>query len=147
MPVKLRQLKNQLLEAGFTYRQGKGSHTVWSHAKLPGQAIPLAGNESSQSTESFGETAMNHPYSMLFRWSDEDHVYVVALPEFDQNSVTHSETYVEAARQGVDALETLIEHYQGEGLPLPELSKFSSTPAMAASGTTRTNQSQDIHNA
>nr|MDZ8038592.1 type II toxin-antitoxin system HicA family toxin [Nostoc sp. CreGUA01] len=30
MPKKIRELKAMLLKAGFTYRSGKGSHTVWS---------------------------------------------------------------------------------------------------------------------
>jgi predicted RNase H-like HicB family nuclease len=84
---------------------------------------------------------------MVIRWSDEDHVNIVALPEFDQNSVTHGGSYVEAERQGLDAWETLIEHYQEVGLPLPEPSKFSSTSTMVASGTTRNNKGQEMHNA
>jgi len=69
---------------------------------------------------------------MLIRWSDEDQVYIVALPEFDQNAARQGETYVEAARQGLDALETLIEFYQEEGLPLPEPNKFNSPPIAQA---------------
>ncbi|MGL5874343.1 MAG: type II toxin-antitoxin system HicA family toxin [Xenococcaceae cyanobacterium] len=34
MPKKIRELKAMLLKAGFTYRSGKGSHTVWSHPLL-----------------------------------------------------------------------------------------------------------------
>lgn len=34
MPKKIRELKAELLKAGFTYRSGKGSHTVWSHPGL-----------------------------------------------------------------------------------------------------------------
>jgi predicted RNA binding protein YcfA (HicA-like mRNA interferase family) len=34
VPKKIRELKAELLKAGFTYRPGKGSHTVWSHPKL-----------------------------------------------------------------------------------------------------------------
>ncbi|MEG4964723.1 type II toxin-antitoxin system HicA family toxin, partial [Microcoleus sp. K4-C2] len=30
--------------AGFTYRQGKGSHTVWEHPLLP-EKITLSGND------------------------------------------------------------------------------------------------------
>lgn len=29
MPLKIRELKKQLLQAGFSFRPGKGSHTVW----------------------------------------------------------------------------------------------------------------------
>jgi predicted RNA binding protein YcfA (HicA-like mRNA interferase family) len=34
MPKKLRELKAMLLQAGFSFRAGKGSHTVWKHPKL-----------------------------------------------------------------------------------------------------------------
>jgi len=45
MPKKLRDLKSLLLKAGFTYRPGKGSHTIWSHPLLPGEPITLAGKD------------------------------------------------------------------------------------------------------
>ncbi|MFB2918770.1 MULTISPECIES: type II toxin-antitoxin system HicA family toxin [Aerosakkonema] len=41
MPKKIRELKKLLLDAGFTYRQGKGSHQVWSHPLLS-QPIVIA---------------------------------------------------------------------------------------------------------
>jgi predicted RNA binding protein YcfA (HicA-like mRNA interferase family) len=44
MPKKIRELKSLLLKAGFTYRQGKGSHTVWEHPLLP-EKITLSGND------------------------------------------------------------------------------------------------------
>ncbi len=34
MPKKIREIKKLLLDAGFTFRQGKGSHTNWSHPQL-----------------------------------------------------------------------------------------------------------------
>ncbi|MEH2121506.1 type II toxin-antitoxin system HicA family toxin [Nostoc sp.] len=34
MPKKIRELKAMLFKAGFTYRSGKGSHTVWNHPLL-----------------------------------------------------------------------------------------------------------------
>lgn len=33
-----------LLKAGFTYRSGKGSHTVWSHPLLP-YSLTLSGKD------------------------------------------------------------------------------------------------------
>ena len=64
-------------------------------------------------------------YSMLIQWSDEDQVYVVTLPEFG-GCMTHGETYEEAARMGLEALESLIEVYQADGWPLPEPAIFAS---------------------
>ena len=44
MSKKKRELKALLLRAGFTYRSGKGSHTVWSHPKLP-YSLTLSGKD------------------------------------------------------------------------------------------------------
>ncbi len=46
MPQKVRELKSILLTAGFTYRSGKGSHTVWSHPNLD-YSIILSGRDSA----------------------------------------------------------------------------------------------------
>ncbi|ACB51308.1 hypothetical protein cce_1958 [Crocosphaera subtropica ATCC 51142] len=45
MPKKIRELKKILHKAGFTYRQGKGSHKVWSHSLLPDEPIIIAGKD------------------------------------------------------------------------------------------------------
>jgi predicted RNA binding protein YcfA (HicA-like mRNA interferase family) len=45
MPKKIRELKSILLKAGFTYRPGKGSHTVWSHPRL-NYSLTLSGKDS-----------------------------------------------------------------------------------------------------
>lgn len=34
MPKKIREIKSMLLQAGFTYKQAKVSHTKWKHVKL-----------------------------------------------------------------------------------------------------------------
>ena len=47
MPPKIRQLKAQLAKAGFRWRPGKGSHTVWTHLALPEEEITLSGNDGS----------------------------------------------------------------------------------------------------
>ncbi|MGK7928785.1 MAG: type II toxin-antitoxin system HicA family toxin [Spirulina sp.] len=46
MPKKIRELKAMLLKAGFTYRPGKGSHTVWSHPQLEG-SVTLSGQDGT----------------------------------------------------------------------------------------------------
>jgi len=43
MAKKVRELKAMLQRAGFTSRPGKGSHSVWSHPKLPGKSVTIAG--------------------------------------------------------------------------------------------------------
>jgi predicted RNA binding protein YcfA (HicA-like mRNA interferase family) len=45
MPKKIRELKKMLAKAGFSYRPGKGSHTVWSHVLLPNDPVTIAGKD------------------------------------------------------------------------------------------------------
>jgi predicted RNase H-like HicB family nuclease len=66
-------------------------------------------------------------YSLIIEWSDEDNKYIVTLPEFPNNH-THGVTYEEALRNGKEAIEALIEHYELSGLPLPQPHKDSVTP-------------------
>ena len=62
-------------------------------------------------------------YSMVIQWSDEDHAYMVSIPEFPGN-FTHGETYEEAVKQGRDLIESLIMWAQQDGQPLPEPQVF-----------------------
>lgn len=49
-------------------------------------------------------------YSMVIVWSDEDDCYLVHLPDFpEQRFRTHGETYEEAAKNGQEVLELLLE--------------------------------------
>lgn len=60
-------------------------------------------------------------YSMVIQWSEEDQLYLVHLPEFPtQQFVTHGKTYAEAAKNGQDVIETLVEWYEDEGKLLPQ---------------------------
>ncbi len=45
MPLKIREFKRQLRQAGFSYRPGKGSHTVWFHLLLPFEELTLSGSD------------------------------------------------------------------------------------------------------
>jgi predicted RNase H-like HicB family nuclease len=62
---------------------------------------------------------------MLIQWSDEDQVFVVTLPEFGANK-THGDTYEDAAKNGQQALELLIETYHADGWVLPTPFLFGS---------------------
>ena len=42
MPKKIRELKAELRRAGFRWRPGKGSHTIWEHP-LAEKAVVLSG--------------------------------------------------------------------------------------------------------
>ena len=44
MPRKIRELKADLRRGGFTWRPGKGSHTVWTHPSLADE-VTLSGND------------------------------------------------------------------------------------------------------
>ncbi|PZD70475.1 hypothetical protein C1752_12046 [Acaryochloris thomasi RCC1774] len=63
-------------------------------------------------------------YRMVIEWSDEDACFVVSLPDFERvtQPVTDGATYEEAARQGQEAIESLMDFYVEEGwvLPVPQ---------------------------
>lgn len=68
------------------------------------------------------------PFSMVIRWSDEDRLYIAHLPEFGEGALTHGATYEEAARNGKEVLELLVESFIADGNPLPKPEKFVSPP-------------------
>jgi len=47
-------------------------------------------------------------YTVIIQWSEEDHAYVVSLPEWGTGAKTHGVTYEEAARNDQEALELLM---------------------------------------
>lgn len=68
-----------------------------------------------------GEAKATEPYtrySMIIEWSDEDHAYIVTVPELP-GCVTHGDTYEEAVRQGQDAIESWIDVARELGRPVP----------------------------
>ncbi|WP_287734617.1 type II toxin-antitoxin system HicA family toxin [Microcystis sp. M113S1] len=71
MPKKIRELKSILLKAGFTYRHGKGSHTVWSNPREDNIVISKAPfleevfQEIKQIISCFREKSPNTPTVML----------------------------------------------------------------------------------
>jgi predicted RNA binding protein YcfA (HicA-like mRNA interferase family) len=44
VPKKIRELKARLRKAGFRWRPGKGSHTVWEHP-LADRSVTLSGKD------------------------------------------------------------------------------------------------------
>ena len=50
MPKKIRDLKAMLKKAGFSWRPGKGSHTVWSHPSLE-DSLTLSGNDGDDAPQ------------------------------------------------------------------------------------------------
>lgn len=57
-------------------------------------------------------------YPMTIGWSDEDGCYLVHFPDFSEQTYrTHGDSYEEAARNGAEVLQLLLEE---DGIPLPK---------------------------
>jgi predicted RNase H-like HicB family nuclease len=69
-------------------------------------------------------------YSMIIQWSDEDQLYIATIPEFD-DCKTHGATYEEAAHQGRELLELLVESYNDRGELLPRPLTFNAERELA----------------
>ncbi len=68
---------------------------------------------------------MTSRYRMLIEWSEEDQVFIVTLPEFPCNR-THGTTYEDAARNGQEVLDLLVDTWEKEGRPLPSPQYYAS---------------------
>lgn len=78
---------------------------------------------------------MNSLYSMVIQWSDEDGCFVVFLPEFAElvmQPCTDGHTYEAAARQGEEAISSLIEWFEAEGKALPQPRTIPQQPLSVA---------------
>ena len=64
-------------------------------------------------------------YSMIIKWSDEDSLFIVQIPEFE-GAVTHGKTYEKAVKMGIDLIETFVYIYKEDGVPLPSPNKYHS---------------------
>jgi predicted RNA binding protein YcfA (HicA-like mRNA interferase family) len=69
MPKKIRELKSLLLQAGFTYKPAKGSHSKWTHPKLS-KAIIIAGKDSSDA-KIYLEKQVNQALAELKKMEEE----------------------------------------------------------------------------
>lgn len=58
-------------------------------------------------------------YSMMIQWEPQGRVYVVTVPELP-GCVTHGNTYEEAVRQGMDAIDTWVMGEDPATLPAPQ---------------------------
>ena len=69
----------------------------------------------------------HYHYSMVIRWSDDDQLYLVHLPEFPWRQFhTHGQTYEEAARNGQEVIAMLVDYFQQEQKTLPKPMTVSS---------------------
>jgi predicted RNA binding protein YcfA (HicA-like mRNA interferase family) len=70
VPKKIRELKAMLLKAGFSYRAGKGSHTVWSHPLLP-YCLTLSGKDGADA-DRYQEKDVSNALTILANLEQED---------------------------------------------------------------------------
>ena len=69
MPKKVRELKAMLRRAGFFWRPGKGSHTVWEHPMLSG-SLTIAGRDGDDA-HSYQEKQVKDVLRKLRELQDE----------------------------------------------------------------------------
>ena len=72
-------------------------------------------------------------YSMVIRWSNEDQAFVVSFPEWEAAGHighVHGRTYREAAQQGEELLENLVDWAKQGGEPMPPPDLFSDSSAL-----------------
>jgi predicted RNase H-like HicB family nuclease len=62
-------------------------------------------------------------YSMIIQWDSKDNIFVVRVPELP-GCVTHGETYEEAVKQGLDAIESWVMTAVANDEPLPPPSDY-----------------------
>jgi len=58
VPKKIRELKAMLTKAGFIFRSGKGSHSVWSHFLL-NYSLTLSGKDGADAERYQEKDVMN----------------------------------------------------------------------------------------
>ncbi len=66
---------------------------------------------------------MKYNDRIIIQWSEEDQLFLVTLPEFTDvmQPCTHGKDYQEALQNAQDLIESLIEIYQEDNKPLPQL--------------------------
>lgn len=70
MPPKIRELKSQLLKAGFICKPAKGSHSKWIHPKLS-NAIVIAGKDGSDA-KIYLQKQVNDAFEILKQIEEQD---------------------------------------------------------------------------
>ena len=68
-------------------------------------------------------------YSMIVQWSEEDQLFLVTIPEFNDRVImpcTHGKTRQEAIVKGEEVIEMYLEAWQAEGEVIPQPSKLQS---------------------
>jgi predicted RNA binding protein YcfA (HicA-like mRNA interferase family) len=64
MPRRIRELKADLVRAGFINRGGRGSHTNWQHPKLPAIRVTISGGDGDDA-QHYQERAVREALAAL----------------------------------------------------------------------------------
>ncbi|OYD94846.1 hypothetical protein CDG76_15825 [Nostoc sp. 'Peltigera membranacea cyanobiont' 210A] len=72
MPKKIRELKSLLLQAGFTNKPAKGSHSKWMHPQLP-KAIIIAGKDGNDA-KPYLEKQVNEALEELNKIKEDEEI-------------------------------------------------------------------------
>ncbi len=67
--------------------------------------------------------AAARPYAMVIEWSEEDRLFLVTVPDL-RGCRTAGATREEAARNGEEAIASMLATFSDSGVPLPE-SRFT----------------------
>ena len=62
-------------------------------------------------------------YSIIVQWSNEDQLFLITIPEFEQKVVmpcTHGKTREEALHNAEEVIEMYLEAWEKEGELIPE---------------------------
>lgn len=71
---------------------------------------------------------MNHNYSIIIQWSDQDNCYVASLPEWSDRNV-NGESYEEALANAQQILKSSVKSSLSAGKSLPKINTFHLTAA------------------
>ncbi len=75
-------------------------------------------------------TTLNHHYSILIQWSEEDQLYLVTIPEFvglAMQPCTHGKTYEEAAMNAQDCIAVCLDYFEHQSIipPTPKMAQVA----------------------
>jgi len=66
---------------------------------------------------------VRNQYTTIIQWSEEDHLFLVTIPEFSDRVMmpcTHGKTRAEAIQKAEEVIEMYLEAWHEEGDSIPE---------------------------
>src|SRR4051794_39241024 len=135
MPRKIRDLIQDLLDAGFTEMPGKRrrvDHRMFRFGNQTDTTVNLDGRSGDDVEHAEGnlsspftteELAEASRYEIIIQWSDEDQLYLASVPELP-GAKTHGDSPAEAATRVVEVAADWIYGSRQLGYEVPEPRKF-----------------------